>query len=131
MLEGVYAGIDNGFFQSEIADASYDLERGFDSGRRLVVGVNGFVSDEAPELPILEIDIDVETRQQKRLAQTRADRSGDAVEKALADLGSAAADPNTNVMPAVLDAVRAYASEGEIIETLVEVFGRYRETPVI
>jgi methylmalonyl-CoA mutase N-terminal domain/subunit len=65
----------------------------------------------------------------KRLQAVRADRSADAVERALADLGRAASEPDANLMPALLDAVRAYATEGEIMNALADVFGRYVETP--
>jgi methylmalonyl-CoA mutase, N-terminal domain len=131
MLEGVYAGIDNGFFQGEIATSAYDLERRLDRGRRIVVGVNAFTSDERSELEILEIDRDVEARQHKRLAETKAARSGAAVRESLAALQAVACDSASNLMPPILDAVRSMATEGEIVDALAEVFGRYEEQPVI
>jgi methylmalonyl-CoA mutase N-terminal domain/subunit len=131
ILDGVYAGIDSGFFQAEIADASFELECRFDSGRRLVVGVNTLASEGGPVLDILEIDPEVEVRQHKRLAETRAARSDAGVRDSLAALEAAAVDSSTNLMPSILDAVRAMATEGEIIDALAGVFGRYREIPVI
>lgn len=130
MLEGVFAGIENGFFQREIADASYIAERKFDSGRRVVVGVNEFVRDEPEAIEILEIDPEVEVRQQKRLAEVKADRDSDAVAASL-DALQVAARGDTNLMPPVLDAVRAMCTIGEIVNSLAEVFGRYVEDPVI
>jgi len=131
MLEGVYAGIDDGWFQGLIADAAFDHERRVQDGRRIVVGVNRFTegSDEAqPEL--LAITAEDEQRQVKRLAEVKADRNGEAVGAALDRVRADAALPDANLMPALLEAARAYATEGEIIDTLADVFGRHVETPV-
>ena len=131
MLEGVYAGIDDGWFQGLIADAAFDHERRVQDGRRIVVGVNRFTegSDEAqPEL--LAITAEDEQRQVKRLAEVKADRNGEAVGAALDRVRADAASPDANLMPALLGAARAYATEGEIIDTLADVFGRHVETPV-
>ena len=131
MLEGVYAGIDDGWFQGLIADAAFDHERRVQDGRRIVVGVNRFTegSDEAqPEL--LAVTAEDEQRQVKRLAEVKADRNGEAVGAALERVQADAASPDANLMPALLEAARAYATEGEIIDTLADVFGRHVETPV-
>ncbi len=131
MLEGVYAGIDDGWFQGLIADAAFDHERRVQDGRRIVVGVNRFTegSDEAqPEL--LAITAEDEQRQVKRLAEVKADRNGEAVGAALDRVRADAALPDANLMPALLEAARAYATEGEVIDTLADVFGRHVETPV-
>jgi methylmalonyl-CoA mutase N-terminal domain/subunit len=132
MLEGVYAGIDQGWFQGEIADAAYELERKVNDGRRIVVGVNAFTegSDDEP-LEILQISAEQEQTQVKRLQTVKADRDGEAVQAVLVRLAAEAADPNVNLMPVLIDAVRTYATEGEIIDTLATVFGRYVETPVL
>ena len=131
MLEGVYAGIDEGWFQGLIADAAFDFEKRVADGRRIVVGVNRYTEgndDAQPDL--LAITAEDEARQVKRLAEVKADRNRDAVDAALARLEADAHAADANLMPALLDAVHAYATEGEIMDTLAEVFGRYVERPV-
>jgi methylmalonyl-CoA mutase N-terminal domain/subunit len=132
MLEGAYAGIENGYFQGEIAEAAYQLEKKINAGRRIVVGVNRFTEgSEESGVDLLEITAEQEQAQIKRLQAVKADRNGEAVAAALADLEAAAADPEVNLMPALIDTVRTYATEGEIMDTLAGVFGRYVEDPVI
>jgi methylmalonyl-CoA mutase N-terminal domain/subunit len=131
ILEGVYEGIDNGYFQGEIAEAAYQLERKINAGRRIVVGVNAFTETDDGPLDTLHIGPEVEERQLKRLAHVKAERNEVAVRAALDTVASDAATPDTNLMPPMIDAVRAYATVGEIIDTLATVFGRYREDPVI
>ena len=131
MLEGVYAGIDEGWFQGLIADAAFDFEKRVADGRRIVVGVNRYTEgndDAQPDL--LAITAEDEARQVKRLAEVKADRNRDAVDAALARLEADAHAADANLMPALLDAVHAYATEGEIMDTLAKVFGRYVERPV-
>lgn len=132
MLEGVYAGIENGYFQGEIADAAYEFERKVNRGRRIVVGVNRFTegSDDV-SLDILQITPEQEQQQIKRLQSVRADRDSDTVAVALQRIRTEAADPEHNLMPVLIDAVNAYATEGEIMGALADVFGRYIETPVL
>jgi methylmalonyl-CoA mutase N-terminal domain/subunit len=132
ILEGVYAGIDEGWFQAEIADSAYAYEQKVSSKRRVVVGVTGyFEGNEEDPPPILRIGDEVEELQRKRLADVRSRRSQDAVEAALAHVRSTAASPEANLMPAVHDAVLTYATVGEIMNALADVFGRWRETPSI
>jgi methylmalonyl-CoA mutase N-terminal domain/subunit len=131
MLEGVYAGIDDGWFVGEIADAAYRFERDVNAGRRVVVGVNAFTDgggDEPDDL--LRIDPAVESEQRARLARVRAGRDPAAVAAALAALGACAADPARNLMPPLLDAVRAHATEGEMVDALRAVFGTHVEAAV-
>jgi methylmalonyl-CoA mutase N-terminal domain/subunit len=132
MLEGALRGIENGWFQGEIADAAYTLEQKLNRGQHLVVGVNTALegNDEAPP-PILKIGPEVEEAQLKRLAQVRADRNDEQVRRALDAVRAAAAEPTTNVMPSLIDAVDLYATEGETMDALADVFGRYVETPVL
>jgi methylmalonyl-CoA mutase, N-terminal domain len=101
-------------------------------GRRVVVGVNAFTdgSDEAPP-PTLQIGAEVDEAQRKRLAAARHSRSQPAVDEVLAALTAVAAEPTANLVPAVLDAVRAYATVGEITGALASVFGRWAEDPVL
>ncbi|MCU0271475.1 MAG: methylmalonyl-CoA mutase family protein [Acidimicrobiales bacterium] len=132
MLEGVHAGIDTGWFQGQISDAAYDLERKLMDGRRIVVGVNEFTGGNEEDQPeLLRITAEQEQTQVKRLQAVKADRDDDAVRAALAVVRDDAERPDVNLMPALLTAVQTYATEGEIMDTLAEVFGRYVETPVL
>ncbi|MCJ7437823.1 MAG: methylmalonyl-CoA mutase family protein [Acidimicrobiia bacterium] len=132
MLEGAFRGIESGYFQREIADAAYELERKLNDGRHLVVGVNIAQegNDEAPP-ETLRIGPDVEEMQLKRLAQVKSDRDDERVRGALDAVRAAAAEPTTNAMPSLIDAVSARATLGEVTNALADVFGRYVETPVI
>jgi len=132
ILEGVHAALDEGWFQGEIADAAYELERKVNDGRRIVVGVNRFTEgNEEDQIELLRITAEQEQTQIKRLQKVKADRDSDAVLAALSRLGREAADPEVNLMPALIEAVRTYATEGEIIDTLANVFGRHVETPYL
>ncbi|HVE95275.1 MAG TPA: methylmalonyl-CoA mutase family protein [Acidimicrobiales bacterium] len=131
ILEGIYAAIDNGWFMGEIADASWRFERKVADGRRIVVGVNGFTDGDDGRPEILSISAEAEELQRKRLESVRQSRDQHAVVEALASVSAAASQTDTNLMPSILDAVRVYATEGEIINALAEVFGRYRETAVL
>jgi len=132
ILEGAYAGIDNGYFVSEIAEASYRFQREVDAGQRIIVGVNAFTEgNEESEQNLLRIDPGVEDLQRKRLATVKQDRDSDAVAAALARVRADAADPGANLIPAFIDAVRTYATLEEVVEALESVFGRYREPVVI
>jgi methylmalonyl-CoA mutase N-terminal domain/subunit len=131
MLEGVLQAIESGWFQGEIAEAAYELERKLNDGRHLLVGVNVATAggDEQPE--ILRIGPEVEETQLKRLARVKADRDDAAVDIALARVRADAAEPDVNLMPGLVDAVSTQATLGEIVGALADVFGRYRENPVI
>jgi methylmalonyl-CoA mutase, N-terminal domain len=132
ILDGVYAGVDNGYFQGAIADAAYDFERKINSGQRIVVGVNRFTEgNEDDDLEILQITPEQERQQIKRVRAVRADRDSEAVARALSQVRAQAADPEANLMPALIEAVQVYASEGEIMNALGDVFGRYVENPVL
>ncbi|HEY3702409.1 MAG TPA: methylmalonyl-CoA mutase family protein [Acidimicrobiales bacterium] len=131
MLEGVHAGIETGWFQGEIAEAAYTLEKKISSGRRVVVGVNRFADTDDELLPTLYIGPEVEQRQVERLAKVRSSRSDDWVAAALGRVTSDAGRSDVNLMPALVDAVRAYATVGEIVAALAEVFGRWTEDPII
>jgi methylmalonyl-CoA mutase N-terminal domain/subunit len=132
MLEGVIRGIEEGWFQSEIADAAYDFEKRVNRNRRIIVGVNAFTDgNEADDLPILRITNDDEQRQRDRLARVRRDRDEAAVHRALDQLQVAAADPDRNLMPVLIDTVQTHATLGEIMTTLAGTFGRHVEQPRI
>jgi methylmalonyl-CoA mutase, N-terminal domain len=128
LLEGCLRAVEDGWFQGEIADSAYELERKLNRGDHIVVGVNAFLegNDEPPPLT-LHIGAEVEDQQLKRLATVKADRDDAAVTAALTRVRADAAEPTTNLMPALLEASDAYATVGEICETLASVFGRYVE----
>jgi methylmalonyl-CoA mutase N-terminal domain/subunit len=131
ILEGVYEGIDNGYFQGEIAEAAYQLEKKVNSDRRVIVGVNRFTESDDETLDTLQIGPEVEERQLKRLADVKAGRDDEAVRRTLGQVEADAGRTDVNLMPAILDAVRAYAAVGEIVDSLAGVFGRWTEDPVI
>jgi methylmalonyl-CoA mutase N-terminal domain/subunit len=128
-LGGVVAALNENFFQREIAEASYRYQQEVEDGRRLVVGVNSFASEDDDQVEILRISPEVERRQKERLNSVRGRRDAAAVQASLERL-SADAATDRNVMPALVDCARAYASEGEICDALRAVWGVYRETPV-
>jgi len=128
-LGGMVQAIKQGYPQREIADAAYRLQQEIDRGERALVGVNCFTEGDGEPPPILRIDPALERKQLARLSWLRAHRDLAAVETALQGLMAAAADPSRNLMEPILTCARAYATEGEIIAALQEVFGGYRETP--
>jgi methylmalonyl-CoA mutase N-terminal domain/subunit len=128
-LGGMVAAVKEGFPQREIADASFDLQREIDNGRRIVVGVNAFTEGDDGQTSLLRIDPALERRQIDSVRAVKAARDHGAVETALKDL-EAAAVAGGNLMPLLVDAARLHASEGEIIQTLQRVWGDYREQPM-
>jgi methylmalonyl-CoA mutase N-terminal domain/subunit len=132
MLEGAIRGIEENWFQGKIADSAFELERRMNSGRRITVGVNGFTDgNDEGQIELLKITNEDEQRQRKRLDIVRHDRDSDAVATVLERVRTEAADPEVNLMPALIDAVKAYATLGEIMGTLESEFGRHVEVPVI
>lgn len=125
-LGGVLPAIERGFFQSEIADAAYRYQREIDANERLIVGVNAYAEKEGFNIPILQMDPEGEKRQLARLKKLRAERDNGAMGQAL-DRLRIASQGTENTMPYLLDAVRAYATLGEIMDLLKEVFGVYEE----
>ena len=127
MLEGVLASIDDGWFCSQIADSAYRFQSKVASGQWVQVGVNGYTDGDDGETPILYIDPEVEARQLERLAAVKQSRDDDAVRRSLDRLGREAADPTVNLMPALIDAAKAYVTVGEAMHTLESVFGTWFE----
>jgi methylmalonyl-CoA mutase N-terminal domain/subunit len=125
-LGGVLPAIDLGFFQREIADASYSYQRQIDENQRLIVGINAYKDDKPYEIPILRMDPEGYKRQLKRIQETKKSRDSGAVGQAL-DRLRIACQGTENTMPHILDAVRAYATLGEIIGLMKDVFGTYAE----
>ena len=129
-IGGVIPAIETGFFQREIADAAFRYQKELEQKRRIVVGVNDFVVDEEEPIDILRIDPKLEREQAERVREVRRKRDQASCTNALIKLRKAAAGTD-NLMPYILDAVRAYATEGEIMQAMIEVFGTYTETAVV
>ncbi|HEY2704136.1 MAG TPA: methylmalonyl-CoA mutase family protein, partial [Candidatus Dormibacteraeota bacterium] len=124
---GAVACIESGWMQEQIQSEAYRAERAVVSGEKVVVGVNRHTeTDEADPTPIFRPDMRAMNEQLERLRAHRAARDGAAVRASLEALGAAARDPSADLMPPILDAVRAYATLGEICGSLREVFGGYR-----
>jgi methylmalonyl-CoA mutase, N-terminal domain len=128
-LGGMVEAIKQNFPQREIADASFRLQEEIERGQRIVVGVNRYEQPDEPGLEILKIPVELERKQIGRIQAVRARRDSTEVDRALAELRSAAASER-NLMEPLLDAARAQATEGEIVQSLQSVFGTYTETPV-
>ena len=139
-LGGMLGAIERGFPQREIAESAYRYQREIDAasltkdaasltGQRIIVGVNDYLTDEHVAIPLLKMDREGERRQRERLARIRRERDNELVSQRLEALREAA-QGTENLMPFILDAVRAYATLGEICDVFRDVFGEYRE-PVI
>ena len=129
-LGGVIAAIDKGFFQKEIADAAYKYQKEIEKKDRVIVGVNDYLlKDEGISIPLLKMDPEGEVRQFQRLKKLRAERDNGKWEKSLEKL-QAAAEGDENLMPYILEAAKAYATLGEICDTMRDVFGEYEEPPI-
>jgi methylmalonyl-CoA mutase N-terminal domain/subunit len=129
-LGGVVAAIRDNFFQQEIADAAFRYQSEVEAEQRIVVGVNRYQLEQEPPLEILRIDPSLERKQIDRVRATRTARDSSAAETAIARLRDDAAADDRNLMPAILDAARAHVTMGEMCDTLRQVWGTWRETPV-
>jgi methylmalonyl-CoA mutase N-terminal domain/subunit len=127
-IGGMVAAIERGYPQREIAEASYRYQVAVDKKEKIIVGVNDFVAQEKP-LEILQIDETVAQRQAERLRRLRADRSGEEVTRRLARL-RVASRGKENLMPYILDAVKSYATLGEICDAMRDTFGTYEEIAI-
>jgi methylmalonyl-CoA mutase, N-terminal domain len=125
-LGGMIGAIEDGFVRNEIQAAAYRHHTEVESGRRIIVGVNEFRTGDQPVEELHELDAALQNEQIAYLNKVRGERNGDAVRNTLSELKRAAGD-GRNLMPPIIDAVRAYASVGEICNTLREVFGEYGE----
>jgi len=132
MLDGCINGIEENWFQSRIADSAYDLERKFNSGERIIVGVSHFLEgNDEDDIDLLRITNEDEQKQRRRLEAVRSSRNSAAVAKSLAVLETEAADPEINLMPALINASNAQATVGEMMKSMGTVFGRHIEVPTI
>jgi methylmalonyl-CoA mutase N-terminal domain/subunit len=129
-IGGVIPAIEAGFFQKEIADAAFRYQQELEQKRRLIIGVNEFMVDEEAPIDILRIDPRLESEQSARVQEVRRKRDQAKCSNALNRLRKAAAGTD-NLMPYILEAVREYATEGEIMQAMIEVFGTYTETAVV
>jgi len=124
-MGGAIVAIESGYMQREIQEASYAYQRAVDEGKKVIVGVNRFQNeDEEPQL-IFRVNPEAERAQIARLNRVRAERSGSAVAAALSRLGEASHD-NENLMYPIVDAVKTYATVGEICDVMRKAFGDYR-----
>jgi methylmalonyl-CoA mutase, N-terminal domain len=128
-LGGMVEAVKRGFPQREIADAAYELQAEIDAGRRTVVGVNRYTEGDEQATELLRIDPALEGQQIERVRAARTGRDEPAVAAVLESIRPAAAG-DTNLMPLLIDAARLHVSEGEIVESLQQVWGDYREQPV-
>lgn len=129
-IGGMISAIESGYVQSEIQNAAYKHEKEVESGERIIVGVNKFKTDEEEYKNLLKIDLKVQEEQIKFLNKVKAERDSNAVNKTLLMLKNAA-QGSENLMPYILDSVKAYATIGEICKTLRDVFGEYREQHIL
>ncbi|HXN01635.1 MAG TPA: methylmalonyl-CoA mutase family protein [Candidatus Dormibacteraeota bacterium] len=123
---GVLRCIENGFFQREIADAAFEFERKLEANERIIVGMNAYKDGDSADLPTLHIGPETEQGQVRRVKEVRTRRDNTSVTSRLEELKTAARGTE-NLMPHLLNCVKAYATEGEIMAALKEVFGVYRE----
>ena len=129
-LGGVVEAIKENFFQQEIADASFRYQAEVEAKQRIIVGVNRYQLEDEQPLEILKIDPALEPQQIERVKALRGRRDSAAVESTLAALKAASAREDVNLMPAILDAARAYVTMGEMCDVWRDVWGVWRETPV-
>jgi methylmalonyl-CoA mutase N-terminal domain/subunit len=122
---GMRQAVEDQWVQRQIQDVAFDRQREIETGERIIVGVNEFEVDEEPKDDIEEVSEEEQRKQRERLQQLRENRDNDAVEDALSEL-RAAAEGEANVMPYIVDAVKAYATTGEICNAMRDVFGEYR-----
>ena len=129
-MGGMLRAIESGFVQGEIQKAAYDFQRAIESKDQIIVGVNDFIAEDPRTIPTLRIEPEIERSQIARLNALRAKRDSAKTQSALAELHRRAAT-SENLLPAILAAVEALATVGEISDTLRRVFGEYQESVVI
>ncbi|MEM2105973.1 MAG: methylmalonyl-CoA mutase family protein [Candidatus Bathyarchaeia archaeon] len=129
-MGGAVAAIEKGFMQREIVESAYRFQKEVESKKRIIVGVNEFISEEKTPIKILQIDPEIEKTLVERLKRLKQQRGKAKVEEALGRLRKAAEHENENLMPYILQAVKAYATLGEICDTLREVFGEYKPSTI-
>jgi len=130
-LGGAVSAIEKGYIQKEIQDSAYKYQMEVESGEKIVVGVNKFQIEEDTHKDILKVDPEVERVQRENLIQLRKERNNEEVNNKLEALRGAAKDSSANLMPYILDAVKTYATLGEICDVLRDVFGEYQQSIIL
>ncbi|WP_456368726.1 acyl-CoA mutase large subunit family protein [Thermococcus sp.] len=125
-MGGMMRAIERGYIQKEIADAAYKYQKEIEEGKRIIVGVNKFQTDEPIEVEILKVDPSIRDKQIERLKKLRSERDSKKVEEALDKLRNAAETEDENLMPYIIEAHRHLATLGEVTDVLREVWGEYR-----
>jgi len=126
-MGGAVRAIENGFFQKEISEASFQRHQKIETGEEVVVGVNEFVHDEDPDIELMKTDPESERRQVEKVRRVRKERNNERVEKALRELRKHA-ERNDNLVSPILEAVKSYAAIGEICDVLRDVYGEYDQS---
>jgi len=130
-MGGVINGIESGYFQKEIANASSDYNNKLENNKRYVVGVNKFIKDdEKIDIPILEITDEVQSQQIKQLEKIKNNRNDFKIKEALSAI-TRACKSNDNILPLIIDAALQYATLGEIVDSMKTVFGEWNEQSII
>jgi len=129
-MGGALEAIKKGYIQREIRRSAYNYQKAVDSGEQVVVGVNKFTTEEEPELELLEIDESVEKKQLERLRRLKLDRDNEQVRRVLDEVRRVAGD-DENLMPVLIEAVKASGTVGEISDALRDVFGEHRESSTL
>jgi methylmalonyl-CoA mutase, N-terminal domain len=129
ILDGMLRGIEEGYFQQEIADAAFRYQQLIERGRKVMVGVNRFTRTVQEMPPVLEIGMEIEERQKKAVAEVRANRDARAAEDAIAALRAMAHDDSENSIPVLIEAAKAYVTLGEMVGALKDEWGIYQEPP--
>jgi len=126
-IGGMVKAIESGYVQREIEDAAYEYQKGVEDGSRVVVGVNKYATEDEPHFEVMRHDPQIQQTQSDRLSNVKFERDELEVTHLLKTLRDAAADESVNVIPPIMDCVRAYATLGEICGVLREVFGEYTD----
>ena len=129
ILDGMLSGIEDAYFQKEIADAAFTYQQLLEAGQKVIVGVNRFTATVQEQPDLLIIGPEIEEEQTKAVAEVRANRDEQAAQDALSALRQAASDDSLNTIPVMIEAAKAYVTLGELTETLRQVWGRYTEPP--
>ena len=124
-MGGILTAIEKGFVQREIADSAYKYQRAVDEGKKIMIGVNKYRDNEKTKIETLTVNPEVEEKQKRKLKKLKKERDREKVKRTLAEIRTVAASRD-NLMPLVLDAVKSYATLGEICDVLKDVFGEYR-----
>jgi methylmalonyl-CoA mutase N-terminal domain/subunit len=130
ILDGMLRGIEEGYFQKEMADAAYRYQQLLEQGKKVMVGINRFTQTVQDPPEVLVISPEIEEKQKKALAEVRANRDGKVADDAIQSLRDMAHDESTNSIPVLIDAAKAYVTLGEMVETLKQEWGVYTEPPM-